>query len=164
MTKKIPTQADIKERQRKREEERQKANEERVLRFLQDKALGFYFHTALAVEKHDVLVPTKAYNKAFKRDGNRVLKHMEKVINENFERLYSDDPEFTTNMFAKIERAIDLMAMVEFADYPVLVELLEEFHNNKDAWRANVISKFNILDADLKPRINNEEKEHKEPR
>lgn len=129
---------------------------QRAMQFLQEKVLGFYFHLALAIEKHDYLVPTLVYNKALKRDGNRTLQHMEEIMDSHFQVLYDDNPEFTTNMFAKIEKVIERIAMVEFGDYPILLELLEEFHHDKEMWRDNVVSKFNILDADLKTPKNGE--------
>lgn len=148
MANKIPNHIQIKEQIAQNKQKEKEAEIADVKMFLYDKCLKMYFHSALAVEAHDYLLPTKAYSKEFKRDGNRFLVQLERVANKNFELLYKEDPEFTTNMFAKIEQVIELLVAIEFGDYPVLLELLKEFHKDKEYWKDNIVCMFNRLDVD----------------
>lgn len=145
--KKIPKHTEIiakRERQEKRREEQER---ERMMNVLYDKSLKMIFHSALALEAHDALVPTVNYKHEFKRDGDRFQKHLIRVTEQNFNKVYRQDPEFTTNMFQQVEGVIEKLCLLTFNDYPLLNKVLEEFHKDKENYRDNLQLEFNRLDA-----------------
>lgn len=128
MAKKIPTQDKLQAKRKQQEKEMREAERKRVMNILYNKVLVFRYHAALAVEAHDLIVPTKDYNKAFKRDGNRVINHLERITDDKFHELYKEHPDYTANMSRKVSRAVTLLSMVDIMEYDNLLEALENFH------------------------------------
>jgi len=81
---KIPTNKELKAKREQQEADKRRTDRQRVEHVLYNKVLVYRYHVAVALEAHDVIVPTTDYNKAFKRDGNRVLKHLERITDDKF--------------------------------------------------------------------------------
>jgi hypothetical protein len=121
----------------------------KLMEFIHDKALITIFTSALNVEAMDALLPTTHYNKVLKMHGNKYLAEITKVVNTQYLGLYNDNPEFTQNMTDQMEQVISKLSSIQFADYPLLNKVLDEFITDKEYWKDNLLIQFNRLDADL---------------
>jgi hypothetical protein len=131
MTTKIPTHTELKAKRDLQKQKELEVNRQLAMRMLSGKIVRTVILTALTIEAHDYLQPTTIYNKKLKRDGERFLAELEKVVENELGKLYDMNREFTMKIMTDIETVIDLLCQFDIGDYPFLVAVLNEFKNNK---------------------------------
>lgn len=149
MAKKIPTFKEVQEQREKINAERFEAERQRVIELLQHKTLTVLFLFQIGLENFDVLIPTEFYKKDTKLHGNKFVKCLERDVTHRIDKLYESNPEFSTNMFSQTEQMVKRMAQIQFADFPYVNAMLEEFLKDPKKWRENLEVKFKVLDSDL---------------
>lgn len=152
MNKKISEEAQAKAVELKKAFE-EKARED-LINFLQDTSLQMLFHFYLGMEKLDLLKATNNYSKELKLHGNRFLKALEKDVATKIDKLYDNNPEFSTNMFQQLEYTAKKWSdSVLFADYPIINRMVDEFVKDPEHWRNNVVAQFNKMDSDIQNEV-----------
>jgi hypothetical protein len=158
--KKIPTAAEVAARraninEQKAEEKvleqmRIETAKQELLNVLFDRSLCFGVVSALAVEYHDDILPTTHYSKQYKMHGNKAIEHNLKVTETLYADMYKQDALYTHNFTQVFDRVIKKLAQVNFVDWPLIEEMLDQFIADKVYWRSNIVATFNRLDVDGK--------------
>lgn len=154
MKRKIPTAAEVEQRRKKIEAEKLQKQREEIIQFLQDKSLKMYFHFALGLESLEHLKVTEEYKKDLKLHGNRFLKSLEQHVLAKMDKLYPNNPEFTSNMERVLDETAGKWSQLLFADYIVANEMATAIVEDPKYWRENIRAQFNRIDADLKTEEN----------
>ncbi len=149
MAKKILTSSQVKERREKINAEKRKEAEQRLIQFLMDKSLRMFFHFSLGMECLEHLKVTEDnYSQAVKLRGNQFLKELEKFIISKIDKLYNENPQWTTNFQNELDKTAKSWSHIMISDFPVINRMKEEFDKDPDHWRDNVRMAYEGLDSD----------------
>jgi len=142
MAKRIPTHFEVQAKRDAIDKEKREQARAKALDVIYDKSLKMFFHSALALEAHDNLIPTLTYRRQFKRDGERFVKELTRITESKYQDLVEQDAEFTYNMTEKVEGVVNKLSSLRIEDYPMLDKVLDAYLADKEFWKDNLIIEF----------------------
>lgn len=80
-----------------------------------------------------------------KQLGNMFVKELEKTVEDNYNKIYSGDPEITTNVMNSKHRLISQISELNEADAVMLSDLVNDYVENIEQFREKKVTYFTEL-------------------
>ena len=100
----------------------------------------------LLLEANDQLKGTNRYKQNVKNQVNKVNELLEPIAKEEFDKLYSVDPEMVTNILNKIEALVDKIKGGSIDDLVMIDAVIDKYMANKDWFEKHGDAEFLKLD------------------
>ena len=100
----------------------------------------------LLLEANEALVNTNVYKQSLKQQVNRMNGILEPIVRQEFDGIYSSDPEMTTNILNKIESIVNKIASYQIEELVILEAVVEKYENNKEWFLEHTASDFLKID------------------
>lgn len=105
-------------------------------------------YTQLMMELDSELIEDHADDKNIRSLLERSEKHFERLVKENFNRLYNVDKEYLTNFMNGINNVVSNMAKIDVHQFLAVDKLLSDFIANPDEFTPETIELIKI-DGDI---------------
>jgi len=96
----------------------------------------------LLIETMDSLQGSKFYKKSVKYNVNRSVKELEQVFNANYNNIYDNNPEMTTNVLNKIEALVDKISTSSVDELVMIDSVIDKYHENKEWFKKHGEAEF----------------------
>jgi hypothetical protein len=88
----------------------------------------------LLLEANEELVLTNRYKGSLKQQINRVNGMLEPIVREEFDILYTSNPEMTTDILNKIDFIINIISKSDLDELVIIEGLLSDYDTNKEEY------------------------------
>ena len=88
----------------------------------------------LLLEANEELVLTNRYKGSLKQQINRVNGMLEPIVKEEFDLLYTSNPEMTTDILNKIDSVINTISKLDLDELVIVEGLLSDYESNKEEY------------------------------
>ena len=96
----------------------------------------------LLLEANEELVLTNRYKGSLKQQINRVNGMLEPIVKEEFDLLYTSNPEMTTDILNKIDSVINTISKLDLDELVIVEGLLSDYEANKEDYLKKAQSKI----------------------
>ena len=96
----------------------------------------------LLLEANEELVLTNRYKGSLKQQINRVNGMLEPIVKEEFDLLYTSNPEMTTDILNKIDSVINTISKLDLDELVIIEGLLSDYEANKEDYLKKAQSKI----------------------
>ena len=96
----------------------------------------------LLIETMDSLKGSKFYKESEKYNVNRSIKELEQVFNTNYNNIYDNNPEMTTNVLNKIEDLVDKISSSSVDELVMIDAVIDKYHENKEWFKKHGEAEF----------------------
>ena len=96
----------------------------------------------LLLEANEELVLTNRYKGSLKQQINRVNGMLEPIVKEEFDLLYTSNPEMTTDILNKIDSVINTISKLDLDELVIVEGLLSDYEANKEDYLKKAQSRI----------------------
>jgi len=96
----------------------------------------------LTLEAIDDLNGTNKYKHNLKLNGQRFLKQLESLIKNDYDFVYNNDAEITTNVLNKLESLIDKLRTSDVDELVMIDAVIDKYHDNKEWFKEHASAEF----------------------
>lgn len=96
----------------------------------------------LLIETMDSLKGSKFYKESIKYNVNRSVKELEQVFNTNYNNIYDNNPEMTTNVLNKLEDLVDKLSTSTIDELVMIDAVIDKYHDNKEWFKEHGEAEF----------------------
>lgn len=100
----------------------------------------------LLIETMDSLKGSRFYKESLRYNVNRSIKELEQVFNTNYNNIYDNNPEMTTNVLNKLEALIDKLSTSSVDELVMIDSVIEKYHDNKEWFKEYGQAEFLKID------------------
>jgi uncharacterized membrane protein len=96
----------------------------------------------LLIETMDSLKGSRFYKESVKYNVNRSIKELEQVFNTNYNNIYDNNPEMTTNVLNKLDALVDKLSTSSVDELVMIDSVIEKYHENKEWFKKHGEAEF----------------------
>lgn len=96
----------------------------------------------LLIETMDSLKGSKFYKASVKYNVNRSIKELEQVFNTNYNNIYDNNPEMTTNVLNKLEDLVDKISSASVDELVMIDAVIDKYQENKEWFKEHGEAEF----------------------
>ena len=96
----------------------------------------------LLIETMDSLKGSGFYKESVKYNVNRSIKELEQVFNTNYNNIYDNNPEMTTNVLNKLEALVDKLSTSSVDELVMIDSVIDKYHENKEWFKKHGEAEF----------------------
>jgi hypothetical protein len=90
----------------------------------------------------DSLKGSKFYKESVKYNVNRSIKELEQVFNTNYNNIYDNNPEMTTNVLNKLEDLVDKISSSSVDELVMIDAVIDKYQENKEWFKEHGEAEF----------------------
>ena len=100
----------------------------------------------LLIETMDSPKGSRFYKESVKYNVNRSIKELEQVFNTNYNNIYDNNPEMTTNVLNKLEALVDKLSTSSVDELVMIDSVIDKYHENKEWFKKHGEAEFLKID------------------
>ncbi len=100
----------------------------------------------LTIEAIENLEGTVKYKRNVKNQGNKFVKMLEDYVKEDYNSVYLNNEEMTTNVLRKIDDLVNKIKEADVDELVMLDDIIDRYKNNKKWFADNVPINFLKID------------------
>lgn len=114
---------------------------DRQLHYLKAILLG-----QLTIEAIEDLQGTNKYKQSIKNQGNKFLKMLEQYVQEDYDEVYLNNQEMTTNVLRKVSSLMDKIKGFDIDELIMVDAVIDKYIENEEWFKKHASAEFLKLD------------------